>query len=123
MTDTAYASCKAHDGSKCSQLYVGKSSALTKCMGMKTDGDFDKTLMDFIRKYGAMSGLMSDNAKALISEKVGDILRQYCISNISSEPLTQWQNLAERRIQDVKNLTRVFQQKLKASHLIKGDFN
>ena len=63
-TDSLYASCKAHDGSTCAQLYKGKSSAFTKCMGMKTDGEFHRTLMDFIRKYGAMRGLFSDNAKA-----------------------------------------------------------
>ena len=105
-TDTLFASCKAHDGSKCAQLFVGKSSYLTQCWGMKTDGEFPATLMDFIRTFGAMKGLMSYNAKSVVSKTVNDILRQYCIIDMTSEPMTQWQNPAERRIKEVKNLTR-----------------
>ena len=39
-----------------------------------SDKDFAKTLMDWIRKYGVMEMLISDNARAQTSECVKDIL-------------------------------------------------
>ena len=104
-TDTFYANVAAHNGATCAQLFVGRETAFTQCYGMKSDGEFPSTLMDFIRAYGAMKGLFSDNAKALTSHAVKDIMRQYCIMDYQSEPMTQWQNRAERRIQYVKRMT------------------
>ena len=65
------------------------------------------TLTDFIRKWGAMNGLFSDNTKAQTSLAVQDILRQYNIDDMQSEPHQQNQNPAERRIQEVKAMTNV----------------
>eukprot|EP00957_Ditylum_brightwellii_P113204 8632783-Ditylum_brightwellii.AAC.1 len=58
------------------------------------------TLMDFIHKWGAMTGLFSDNAKAQTSMAVKDILCQYNIDYMQSEPHQQNQNPAERCIQE-----------------------
>ena len=59
---------------------------------MKTDGEFPESFMDFIRTFGAMKGMMSENEKAVVSKTVNDILRKYCISDMTSEPMTKWQN-------------------------------
>ena len=40
---------------------------------METDGEFPETLMDFIRNFGAMKRLMSENEKAVVSKTVNDI--------------------------------------------------
>ena len=74
---------------------------------MKTESQMLGTLMDFIRKWGAMNGLFSDNAKAQASLAVQDILRQYNIDDMQSDPHQQNQNPAERRIQEVKAMTNV----------------
>ncbi len=42
--------------------------------------------MDEIRKYGDMDALISDRAKAEVSEKVKDILRILFIKDWQSEP-------------------------------------
>ena len=105
-TDTIYASVRAYNGVCCVQLFVGRYSFFTSVWGMKTDAEFPTALMDFIRKFGAMKGLKSGNSKALMSKTVKDVLRQYCIDCKASEPMNQWQNLDERSIQEVKNLTR-----------------
>ena len=63
------------------------------------------TLQDFIRKWGAPDALLSDNAKTQISQNVKRILREYGIKNQQTEPHHPNQNPAERRIQDVKNLS------------------
>ena len=80
-TDTFFANTKAHDGSTCAQLYVGKHSLFTTCYGMKSDAEFPGSLLDFIRTFGAMNSLFSDNAKAQQSKAVQDILRLYHIKN------------------------------------------
>jgi len=105
-TGTYFANVTAHDGSTCAQLYVGKVSLLTKVFGMKSDSEFPATLLDFIRSFGAMNCLISDNAKAELSSAVKNILRQFQITAHQSEPYYQNQNPAERRIQFVKSLVR-----------------
>ena len=73
--------------------------------GLKTEGDFITSLHDMIRKRGAMNKLISDRAQVEISNKVKDVLRQFCIKDWQSEPYFQHQNAAERRYQDVKRNT------------------
>jgi hypothetical protein len=106
-TDTFFSNIKAYDGSECAQLYCGRKSYFTSTHGMQTESQMPGTLMDFIRSFGAMKGLFSDNAKAQSSAAVKDILRQYCIENMFSEPYQQNQNPAERRIQEVKAMTNI----------------
>eukprot|EP00957_Ditylum_brightwellii_P142788 10879743-Ditylum_brightwellii.AAC.1 len=65
------------------------------------------TLMDFIRKWGAMKGLFSNNSKAQTSMAVKDILHQYNMDVMQSEPHQQNQNPAKRPIQAVKAMKNV----------------
>ena len=51
---------------------------------MKTDGEFLATLMEFIRNFRSMNGMMSDNEKAVVSKTENEILRQYCITGMTS---------------------------------------
>ncbi len=104
-TDTFFSSEKALNGETCAQIYVGKKSHLTEVFGMTTESQMAETLQDFIRKWGAPDALLSDNAKSEISKNVKRILREYGIKDMQTEPHHPNQNLAERRIQDVKNLT------------------
>ena len=70
--------------------------------GMKTDGEFVNALEDEIRKRGAMEKIITDCAKAEISKRVKDILRNLYIDDYQSEPHHQNQNIAERYIQEAK---------------------
>jgi hypothetical protein len=62
---------------------------------LKTDKEFVKTLEDNIRERGAMDKLISDCAKAEMSERVEQIHRALYISSWCSEPYQQSQNFAE----------------------------
>jgi len=106
-TDTFFANEPAHDGSTCVQLFCGRKSYFTAIYGMKTENQMPGALMDFIRQHGAMKGLFSDNAKSETSHAVRDILRQYNIPAMTSEPHQHNQNPAERRIKEVKSMTNV----------------
>eukprot|EP00957_Ditylum_brightwellii_P156306 11897214-Ditylum_brightwellii.AAC.1 len=65
------------------------------------------TLIDVMCKWGDMKGLFGDNAKAQTSLTVIDVLCQYNIDDMQSEPHQQNQNPVERHIQEVKAMTNV----------------
>ena len=71
---------------------------------MKTDTQFVNVLQDNIRKWEAMSKLISDRTQVEISNKVQDILRNYLIKDWQSKPHSQHQNAAERCYQDAKKM-------------------
>ena len=71
------------------------------------------TLQDFIRQWGAPSGLISELAKVEISKQVKEILRMYAIKNMQSEPNHQHQNYAEREIQEVKATSTIIMDKVR----------
>jgi len=86
-TDTIFSDTPAVDnGSTCAQIFVGTESLVTNAYGIKSDGKFVATLEDNIRKRGAMNKLISDRAKARVSNKALDNLRNYVIDDWQSEP-------------------------------------
>ena len=102
-TDTIFADVAAiDDGSLCAQLFLGVQSRWVDAYGMKSDSQFVHTLLDVIRKRGAMDKLISDNGKAQVSTKVKDVLRHLFIDDWQSEAYYQHQNPLERRYQNIK---------------------
>ena len=78
-SDTVFSDNPAiDDGSKCEQLFVGRTTLFSDVYGMKTSSQFVHTLQDIIRKRGAMDKLLSDKAQVEISNKVLDILIFVC---------------------------------------------
>jgi hypothetical protein len=105
-TDTIWSDTPAiGTGQKAAQVFVGRNTYVTDVYGCSTDGEFAGLLEESIRKRGAMDCLVSDRAKALISNKVKDILRSYKIQDFQSEPHNQQQNFAENRIRTLKDWT------------------
>ena len=72
---------------------------------MKSDKQFVNSLLEVIRKRGAMDKLISDSAAVEVSARVLDILWYLMIDSWQSEPYFQHQNFAERRWRDIKRLT------------------
>lgn len=110
-TDTFFSDTPAHDdgilghgGATMAQIYTGKTSQFLACYPMGSESQMASTLLAFITDHGAPDTLFSDNAKAEVNSKIQDILRNYIIKRARSEPHQQNQNIAERRIQDVKHL-------------------
>jgi len=106
-TDTLYSRTHAiDDGSLAAQFFIGRRSHFRSVVPLgTTDRAFASALLDEIRKYGAMDVLISDNAKAQVSERVKDILRTYRIKDWHSEPYQGNQNFAERGWRDTKART------------------
>jgi hypothetical protein len=86
-TDTVFSDTPAVDsGDMAAQIFVGVESLVTDAEGMKySDKQFLNTLEDNIRKRGAMDKLISDRARAEVSNKVRDILRALHIKDWQSE--------------------------------------
>ena len=105
-TDTIYGPCAAvHNGSTAAQFFIGRKSGFVAIEPLgKSDALFHEALKKHIRRYGAMDTLISDNAKAQISQKIEEILGTLGINNRTSEPYNKNQNFAERGIRDVKRM-------------------
>ena len=80
-TDTFFSSVPAaddgirgHGGVSMMQLYAGKSSQCLAGYPLRYERDMSHSLEDFIRDYGAPTGLFSDNAKAQTGNAVTQLL-------------------------------------------------
>ena len=105
-TDTIYGPEPAIDnGSTAAQFFIGRISGFCAAEGLGvSDHRFPLALMNHIRRYGAMDMLISDNAKAQISDRVKEILGTFAIDSRTSEPHNKNQNFAERGYRDVKRM-------------------
>jgi hypothetical protein len=103
-TDTIYSSTPAvDDGSTAAQFFIGRQSMHRTIRPLgSSDKQFGRTLMDEIRRFGAMDRLISDNAKAQVSVQAKDIMRALMIDDWHSEPHKGNQNFAERGWRDTK---------------------
>ena len=110
-TDTVYGpngTPAVDNGSTAAQVFIGRTSGHVWIKGCgKSDKTFVKVLYDCIRKFGAMDVLISDCAKAQISNKVQDLLRALFINDRQSEPGNKNQNFAERGWQDIQRKTNI----------------
>ena len=95
-----------HGGCTMIQMFGGLDSELLHGVPMKNESEVPDSILDFIHHYGAMEGLMSDNAKSETSFAIRDILRLYTIKDRQSEPYYQHQNPIKRCIQDVKRMVK-----------------
>ena len=110
-TDTVYGPKGVRaidDGSLAAQLFVGRKSRFQSIHPCgDSDAQFVKTLLDEIRRYGAMDVLVSDRAKAEISAKVKEVLRTMVIDDWQSEPHNKNQNYCERVWQTTQRMGNV----------------
>ena len=111
-TDILFGPCPAHDdgipghgGTEMLQVYFGLKSGSCAGYPLKHKSDMAKTFAEHIRTKGAPTKLIRDDAKEERSKDVMDLLRYYAIDDWTSEPYHEWQNYAERKIQDIKRTT------------------
>jgi hypothetical protein len=105
-TDTVFSDTPAVDsGVTAAQIFVGRESLVADVYGLKTDKEFVNSLEADIREWGAMDKLISDCAKAEMSERVKQIRRALFISSWYSKPYHENQNFAENRYATIKATT------------------
>ena len=103
-TDTLYGSVPSiEDGSTAVQFFIGRRSLYRSVRSLGTsDKNYPRALLEEIRRFGSMLGVISDNAKAQVSNTVKDIYRTFAINDWHSEPYKGNQNFAERGWKDTK---------------------
>ena len=85
-TNTIFADTPAGcSGVKAVQIFVGVDTKYVDLFPLANNRQFASTLMDVIRKSGAMDVLISDQAQMEIFNKVKDILRHLVIDDWQSE--------------------------------------
>jgi hypothetical protein len=83
--DIVYSDVPAiHDGSTYAVIFIGVNTQVTDVYGIKTDRQFVNTLQDNIIQRGAPLKHLSDRGQAIVSHKIADILRTFCIDNWQS---------------------------------------
>ena len=98
-TDTIYSDTPVIDnGTKCTQLFIGRNTLVADIYDMKTDKKFSNTLKDNTRRRGAMDRLISNQAKQEISIEAKDILRALFIEKWQSESHHQHSNLCRKTV-------------------------
>jgi hypothetical protein len=103
--DTVYADTPAIDsGVTAAQFFVGTKPLVCDMFLIKTGKQFVNVPLDNIKRWGAMTKLISDRAQVEISYKVQDILRNLMGSDWQSEAHQQHQNLVGKHYQDAKRL-------------------
>jgi hypothetical protein len=80
------------DGSTAAVIFVGTSTKVANVHGIKKDNQFANTLEDNIIQQGHPNRLLSDQGQSIISHKVEDILRTFCIASWQSGPHQHHQN-------------------------------
>jgi hypothetical protein len=106
-TDTIISQVPAGDtgGITVAQIFVGRDTLVCDVYGMQSQLQFINSLLENIRRRGAMDKLISDRAAVEISAKVLDVLRYLHIDSWQSEPYMQHQNFTENRWRDLKRMS------------------
>ena len=95
-----------HAGAIGVQVFAGTTSRHLFGVPIRTDGEFENCMKEYIRKVGAPDKMWSDQAKAMTAaESIKALYRMYNIDDGHSEPYYKNQNKVERHIQDIKRLT------------------
>jgi hypothetical protein len=67
VTDTYFVSVKSIEGYSCAKVLLGMTSKTLHVAGMKTESEFSKVYLEFIRKCVISYARRRDNAKSELS--------------------------------------------------------
>ena len=104
-TDTLVAKCRSTRGYLYSQVFTN-GHGFSRCYLMEKKGDAHQTLYRFIREHGIPRDLTSDRAPEELHGEWGRVIKQYHITQSTTEPASPWQNRAEGEIGELKKLIR-----------------
>ena len=95
FTDTFFSSIVSIRGFCMFQLFCYKKSKYNVVKLMKRESQVPTAYEDCVIEHGAPNRVVTDNAKALTSNRFRNISRKYCISVGNTVPYAQHQNYAE----------------------------
>ena len=101
--DTFFSSIRSIRGYTCVQLFVASFADYLWVSLLRRESQVPGAYQDFCREVGCPNELLTDNSKVQSGEKFKKINRENLTNHVFSTPHCQNQNLAERKIQDVKH--------------------
>ena len=101
--DTFFSSIKSIRGFTCVQLFVATTWDLLWIKLLRRESQVPGAYLDFCKEVGAPNELLTDNSKVQSGRKFTNIDRQNKTDHNFTTPHCQNQNVAERKIQDVKH--------------------
>ena len=101
--DTFFSSVKSIRGFTCVQLFVATHWDLIWVKLLRRESQVPGAYIDFCKEVGAPNELLTDNSKVQSGRKFQEINRKNKTDHNFTTPHCQNQNVAERKIQDVKH--------------------
>jgi len=101
--DTFFSSIKSIRGFTCVQLFIAVTWDFLWVKLLRRESQVPGAYLDFCKEVGAPNELLTDNSKVQSGRKFQEVNRQNKTDHNFTTPHCQNQNLAERKIQDVKH--------------------
>eukprot|EP00557_Chaetoceros_sp_GSL56_P014026 CAMPEP_0176478512 /NCGR_PEP_ID=MMETSP0200_2-20121128/1227_1 /TAXON_ID=947934 /ORGANISM="Chaetoceros sp., Strain GSL56" /LENGTH=1865 /DNA_ID=CAMNT_0017874457 /DNA_START=317 /DNA_END=5915 /DNA_ORIENTATION=+ len=101
--DTFFSSIKSIRGYTCVQLFVAVTWDFLWIKVLRRESQVPGAYLDFCKEVGAPNTLLTDNSKVQSGRKFQEVNRKNKTDHTFTTPHCQNQNLAERKIQDVKH--------------------
>lgn len=101
--DTFFSSISSIRGFTCVQLFVATAWDFLWVKVLRRESQVPGAYIDFCKEVGAPNELLTDNSKVQSGRKFQEINRKNKTDHNYTTPHCQNQNLAERKIQDVKH--------------------
>jgi hypothetical protein len=103
-SDTLFSETSSARQFTCGQLFVSNPE-FADFYPMQNKSDAPYKLNAFCKTYGILRTLLTDNAPEETSGEWEKIVKQYLISQHTTEPHSRWQNRAEIEIRELKTLS------------------
>ena len=101
--DTFFSSIRSVRGYTCVQLFAASFADFLWVKCLRRESQVPGAYQDFESEVGALNELLTDNSKVHSGEKFAELNRKILTKHVFSTPHNQNQNLAERKILDVKH--------------------
>ena len=103
-SDTFFSNIKSIRNFTCAQLFVVVSANYIMLKCLQREAQSHSALLDFLRKVGAPSLLITDNSKTQTGKRWRETCQWFVIDQGTTEAEHQNQNHSERSIQDIKRM-------------------
>jgi hypothetical protein len=104
-SDTLFHDLKSIRGNNCGQIFVS-TDEFGAFYPLRSKADAFDALNSFVKEFGVMDKLVTDNAGEQLGENWEQVRKKYLIKQTTTEPYSPWQNKAEAEIRELKKHAR-----------------
>ena len=108
--DTLFFTVRSIRGFKCAHL-IGNGIGFSRFTPMESKADAHLSLSNFIKEDGVMENLVVDGDPTMAFEEWRKTVREFRITQTTTEPYSPWQNKAELDVREVKRAVKRFKRR------------